>query len=138
MIYEPKTKEELNINTRELYNRIIKNNLIKGSIKLENDKIDYISWNIDKEYIIEISLDYHGGCIDIYKKESDHVISLVHWHPEFDEIYADFLELNNNDNIIIITIKRRTGKYNIIKKIDYKKEKYKNSFFIKYYIIGEK
>ncbi|MBO6145855.1 MAG: hypothetical protein J6O62_03565 [Bacilli bacterium] len=137
MIYEPKTIEDLNNYTRKLYEKIIKNNKIKGTMKLNNGRVDYILWNITKDYIIEISFDYHGACIDISKKENDKKISLTHWHPEFSEVYDDFLELNDKDNLIVVTIKRKSGGYDIIKKNEFNKEKYKNNFFQKYYIIGE-
>lgn len=136
MIYEPKNIKELNVNTKELYNKIIKNNEIKGTIKLYSDKVDYISWNIYDDYFIEISFDYHDGYININKKEKDEKIQLTHWHPEFDEVYNDFLELNDKDNIIIVWVKRTSGGYDIIKKNEFKKENYKNNFFYKYYIIG--
>lgn len=136
MIYEPKNIKELNVNTKELYNKIIKNNEIKGTIKLYSDKVDYISWNIYDDYFIEISFDYHDGYININKKEKNEKIQLTHWHPEFDEVYNDFLELNDKDNIIIVWVKRTSGGYDIIKKNEFKKENYKNNFFYKYYIIG--
>ena len=59
MIYEPKTIEDLNNYTRKLYEKIIKNNKIKGTMKLNNGRVDYMLWNITKDYIIEISFDYH-------------------------------------------------------------------------------
>lgn len=136
-IYEPKTIEDLNYNTKQLFDKIIKDNKIKGTIKLNNERIDYITWNITGDYFIEISFDYHNGYIGIYKKNEKEKINLTHWHPEFDEIYNDFLELNNKDNIIVVTVKRMSGGYDIFNKNGFNKEKYKNNFFHKYYIIGD-
>lgn len=120
-------------NSKQLYEMMLKNSNLGGTIELKDDSI---IWTFDKVFYY-IFLDSDNGIIEILKNNKLKS-SITHWHPDNYEIYEDICNIGERGNVIVI--KTFLGSATIlymgpIEKCPYQKNK---KHFAKFYFFESK
>ncbi len=93
----------------EVYEALLKEN-VKGELKTEND---FLIWTLPNRIIIEVTLNlpWEAYIGTAYIRDGKR-LDLAHWHPQFDEMYHDLLDIHNG-NTIWVTRKNMFGKESV-------------------------
>ncbi len=102
-------------------------------------KDDYcVIWDINKEFRFKIVMEHilDEGYIEICHLKKNLEVYITHWHPMTTDIFRELKKINKN--VLIIKNNILLGSWTKIISLEEYKEnikKYKNSIFVKYYVI---
>lgn len=91
-VFKEENKELLSIiaqSTKTLYEMMLKNEKLAGKFELKNNEL--IVWTFEK-VIYEIAISKNDGYFGVFKNNKLK-LEIIHWHPDFDEIYDDICNI---------------------------------------------